>query len=132
MTPAAADDPARLAGRVPVRGPAPARRVDTPAGRCRLRDRVQARAGRQARPVRGHLRGSLRRPHRRAVPLPAPARALLGAAGRITVAGVPLNLWVAWRRPPARGPDGPGVDGYPPPRVQRPAVRPVGEGWLER
>ena len=55
-----------------------------PAGRRRVRDHVQARPGDQAGPVRGHLRRPLRGPVRRALPVPAPARRLLGAAGPAT------------------------------------------------
>ena len=65
----AADDQARLAGRLPVRGSPPARRLDTAVGAGRVRHRLQARSGDQARPVRGHLRGPLQRPHRGALPL---------------------------------------------------------------
>ena len=126
------DDPARLAGRVPVRGAPAAGRLDAAGRGGGVRDRLQARAGRQAGQVRGHLRGSLRRPVGRAVPVPAPARALLDQARRVQVEGLHLHLRGARRRQAAPGADRQGADRDLPAPVQRPAVRPGVEGRVDR
>ena len=63
-TPAGRGDPARVAGRLPLRRPAAARRLDAAAGRGRLRRAVQAGPGNQAGELRGHLRRPRRGPRR--------------------------------------------------------------------
>jgi hypothetical protein len=106
-----AHDQAGIAGRVSLRGPAAARRLDSAAGTCCLRDPVQAGSGHQAGEVRGHICGPLRRSFCGALSFSAPASALLGAAGRTQVEGLHLHLRGAGRRPVPPRADNPRAHG---------------------
>ena len=130
--PGTARDQARLAGRVPVRGAAAARRVDPAGPPGRVRDHVQARTGRQTGPVRGHLRRPLRRPCHRAVPVLPPARPLLGAPGRFPLEGLHLHVRGARWQPVPPGADHPRADRDLPAQLQQAAIRPVVAGRMDR
>ncbi len=71
-------DPAGFVGRIPVRRPARARRLDPSNASRGLRHRLQARPRDQARPLRGHLRRPRRRPRRRAISVQSSACRVLG------------------------------------------------------
>ena len=85
-------DPARLARRLPVRGPARARRLDAAGDARRVRDHVQAGAGDQARDVRRDLRRSLRDLSTERFPFNHPRGGVLDPAGRQPLEGLHLHL----------------------------------------
>src|SRR5215469_11975688 len=124
------DDPARLAGWLPVRGPSPASRLDPARGRRRLRDHLQAGPG--AGPPRGDLRGQLRGLVRGAVPVQAPPRGILDKAGRVEVAAVHLHLRDPRRYGGAPGADHPRADRELSPELQCGAVLPHLEARMDR
>ena len=87
-----------LAG-YPFEGPRLLGGWTAPAGGRGVRDHVQARPGGQAGAARGDLRRARRRPDGRAVPVPAPAGALLDQPGRLPLEGLRLHLRGARRQP---------------------------------
>ena len=90
-----------LAG-YPFEGPRVLAGWTPPPVRRGVRDPLQARPGEQAGAVRGHLRRARRRPVRRALPVPAPERPLLGPPGRLPVEGVHRTYEVPGGTPPHR------------------------------
>ena len=126
------DDPARLAGRLSVRGAAGAGRLDAAGAARGLRHRRSSPSRTPSPTVRGHLRRPLRRPVRRALPVQPPAGVVLGAAGRQPLEAVHLHLRGAGRAAVAPGADRPRADRDLPPGLQPRAVRPGVEGRVDR
>ena len=119
-----------LAG-YPFEGPRRARRLDA-AGRPAVYA-IMYKPEPDTKPaVRGDLRRPLRRPVGRAVPVPAPAVAVLDPAGRQPVEGLHLHRTrcpAGWLAP---GADRQELTAIYQPRLQRAAVRPDLEGRVDR
>ena len=127
------DDPARLAGRATrSRGRGCSAGWTPPAGPAVYA--IMYKPEPEAKPdtLRRDLRRARRRPVGRAVPVPAPASAVLDPTRRQPVEGLHLHLRRARR--PALTPraDRPGAGRDLPPELQRAAVRQVLEGRVDR
>ena len=101
------NDPARLARRLPVRGPRVLAGWTPPARRRGLRDRVQARARDRRPTVRGHLRRPRRRPLDRAASRSTTRGRRAGSVGPATAGSstsAPTRCRAACARTASRSP----------------------------
>ena len=126
-------DPARFAGRIPVRGPARARRLDA-AGRRPRCTPIMYKPEPETKPEKyaviyvGHAEDlSAER-----LPFRPPERAVLGPARGQPVEGLHLHLRGARRAALAPRADRPGARRGLSPELQRAAVRQIVEGGMDR